>query len=84
MPGKQENIVSLTADHSNVCKFDESQADRDNYEFVEGNIKELYDIALRVGESIPMDLGAQYSEYRKGDDDMRLHARLARLRESSE
>lgn len=36
MPGKQENIVPLTADHSNVCKFDESQTDRDNYEFCRG------------------------------------------------
>ncbi|KAF7173966.1 hypothetical protein CNMCM6106_008069 [Aspergillus hiratsukae] len=48
MSGKHENIVPLTADHSNVCKFGESLADRDNYELVEGNIKDLYNIALRV------------------------------------
>ncbi|KAF7168290.1 hypothetical protein CNMCM6106_003531 [Aspergillus hiratsukae] len=52
LPGTQENIVLLTADHSNVCKFDESKDDQDNYELVESNLEELYDIALRrvVGE----------------------------------
>ncbi|KAF4240075.1 hypothetical protein CNMCM8980_005445 [Aspergillus fumigatiaffinis] len=46
MSGTHENVVSLIADHSSVCKFDESQVDRDNYEIVEGNLRELYDLAL--------------------------------------
>jgi hypothetical protein len=84
MSGTHENVVSLIADHSSVCKFDESQVDRDNYEIVEGNLRELYDLALeRAGESIPMNLGSQSSEYRQADHDMQLYARLAMLRDSS-
>ena len=81
MPGDQEHIVALNADHSNVCKFGESSTDRQNYELVEQNIRDLYEEAL--SKSIPVVPGAQYANYRRNDDEMRLDARLARLRDNS-
>ncbi|OTA59076.1 hypothetical protein K449DRAFT_385103 [Hypoxylon sp. EC38] len=43
LPGKRENLVSLDADHSGVCKFGPSQTDQDNFKLVRGNIRDLYE-----------------------------------------
>jgi hypothetical protein len=50
MPGKCENIVKLNADHDGVCKFGTCQEDEDNLELVQGNVRDLYENALRIGE----------------------------------
>lgn len=47
MPGDRENVVKLNADHSGICKFGASQADQDNLEFVQFNIKDIYKKALQ-------------------------------------
>ena len=50
LPGDRENIVKLDADHRDVCRFDTSEHDQDNYELVRGNVKDIYKNALRIGE----------------------------------
>ena len=58
MPGDHENIVKLDADHGDVCRFDRSQHDEDNLELVQGNIRDIYDNALKLGEltrAVPAD-----------------------------
>ncbi|KAJ5511354.1 hypothetical protein N7453_003457 [Penicillium expansum] len=47
LPGDRENIVKLKADHSKVCKFGQSQTDRDNLELVQSNIEDIYEAALK-------------------------------------
>ena len=47
MPGDQEHIVKLNADHGGLCKFGLGQTDQDNFKLVRGNIKDLYEKALR-------------------------------------
>jgi hypothetical protein len=47
LPGNRENIVKLNADHGGVCRFGESQTDRDNFELVSFNIREIYKNALK-------------------------------------
>ena len=80
MPGDRENIVKLDADHSDVCRFDESEHDQDNYELVERNMRDVYLNALKKGElnrvllSNRDDVGAR---------DQDLQARLAKLKGSS-
>jgi hypothetical protein len=34
LPGDKENIVMLNANHSNMCRFDDSQEDQDNFKLV--------------------------------------------------
>ncbi|CAM1505036.1 Fc.00g106730.m01.CDS01 [Cosmosporella sp. VM-42] len=48
LPGKNENVVALQATHGRVCKFGSSQRDQDNFEFVRGNIEDLYEKALEA------------------------------------
>ncbi|KAK6956941.1 hypothetical protein Daesc_002223 [Daldinia eschscholtzii] len=45
LPGDRENIVSLDADHSRICKFGLTQTDNDNFKLVRRNIRELYEKA---------------------------------------
>lgn len=33
-----------------MCRFDRSQHDEDNLELVQGNIRDIYDNALKLGE----------------------------------
>lgn len=40
----------LSADHSGVCKFGESQTDQDNFKLVQRNIQDLYEKALMKRE----------------------------------
>ncbi|KAI9685704.1 MAG: hypothetical protein M1822_004264 [Bathelium mastoideum] len=54
VPSDKENIVKLTADHSNLCRFDLSEKDQDNYKLVRGNIEDLYESALKKGEFITL------------------------------
>lgn len=82
MPGDRENVVKLNADHSGVCKFDESQTDQDNFKLVRGNIKDIYKIALKNCEliTLPSMIG---QEGRVSVDDDAIEARLANLRENN-
>ncbi|KAI0448300.1 hypothetical protein F5B21DRAFT_155524 [Xylaria acuta] len=48
LPGNRENVVSLEADHSGVCKFGDGETDRDNFEYVLGNIRDLVENALKI------------------------------------
>lgn len=52
MPRDRENIVPLEADHSGLCKFGDSEEDLGNLARIEGNIHDLYEQAIKVGESI--------------------------------
>jgi hypothetical protein len=81
MPGDRENIVRLNADHSGVCKFDQSQIDQDNFELVRSNIKDLYKNALKIGElgTLPSDNGQERSA-ESVDDGNELQARWAKLK----
>lgn len=58
MPGDRENVVKLDADHSTVCKFGSSQIDQDNLRLVRGNIRDLYNAALKKGEFLAMSIPA--------------------------
>jgi hypothetical protein len=43
--------VKLKADHGQVCKFGESEGDQDNLELVLGNLRDIYEDAIRQSES---------------------------------
>jgi len=81
MPGDRENVVKLNADHSGVCKFDQSQTDQDNFELARSNIKDLYKNALKIGElsTVPSDIGRERSAKHVGDDG-ELQVRWAKLK----
>ena len=52
LPGHRENIVRLSASHSDMCRFDANdQRDKDNLEIVLSNLEDLYDEALKSCES---------------------------------
>ncbi|RDW58409.1 hypothetical protein BP5796_12339 [Coleophoma crateriformis] len=46
LPGQNENVVKLNADHHGVCKFGQGQKDQDNFKLVRGNLRDLYKRAL--------------------------------------
>jgi hypothetical protein len=74
LPGDRENIVSIKADHMGMCKFDgKSQVDLDNFKIVWNNIEDLYDEAIRRGESNPLQQPLNQQE-------ASLESRLAQLR----
>jgi len=50
LPGDRENLVSLQADHSRICKFGPSNEDQDNLELVLANIQDLYEAVLEKAE----------------------------------
>jgi hypothetical protein len=52
LPGDRENIVRLNATHSDMCRFDDSQQDQDNFKLVANNLEELYEDALQKCESV--------------------------------
>lgn len=52
LPGDNENIVSLNADHSGVCKFGMAREDGDKLFKVLRNIQDLHDKALEKCMSI--------------------------------
>jgi hypothetical protein len=79
LPGDRENIVKLDADHGDVCRFDTSKHDQDNYELVRGNIKDIYKNALKIGE-LDRILRPEGQERVEGQD-QDLKARFARLKE---
>jgi hypothetical protein len=81
LPGDRENIVKLNADHSGICRFDESEFDQDNFKLVRSNVKDLYKSALRVGElrtTIPSSDRDPQIEHT--EDERGLQARFAQLR----
>lgn len=86
LPGNLERIISLNADHRSICKFGQTQVDRDNWKVVKSNIKGLYDIALKECELLQMSLDAGIStsdpQEWKGDSnsELTLQKRLAALR----
>lgn len=43
--------MKLKADHGQVCKFGESEGDQDNLELVLGNLRDIYEDAIRQSES---------------------------------
>jgi hypothetical protein len=47
LPGGREHVVALQADHKGVCRFGDSQADRDNFDIVKINIMDLYEKAIK-------------------------------------
>jgi hypothetical protein len=61
LPGDLENQVGIDAGHSDMCRFDRNNSkDMDNFEFVQGNIQELYDIAMeRNGEFLDLPLSPE-------------------------
>ena len=48
----KENIVKLNATHSDMCRFDLSGKDQDVFKLVRGNIEDVYEKALKKGESL--------------------------------
>jgi len=48
LPGDLENQVGIDTGHSDMCRFDRNNSkDMDNFDFVQGNIQELYNMAMR-------------------------------------
>ena len=85
LPGTRENIVELNADHSNLCRYDNSMQDQDNFKLVANNIQDLYENALKRSESVEVSFGAEESREAAenpqeiGHDDKDLHKRFASL-----
>lgn len=61
LPGDREHIVKLNANHTEVCKFGNSQNDRDNFDLVRVNIQDLYKKALEAGETLVWQPSLNYS-----------------------
>ena len=61
LSGTRENIVELNADHSNLCCYDGSRQDQDNFKLVANNVKALYEHALKRSESVEVSSGAEQS-----------------------
>ncbi|KAF5562157.1 hypothetical protein FNAPI_3327 [Fusarium napiforme] len=51
LPGDIAKIVELDANHRGICKFGNSDKDRDNFKIVVENIKHLYELAIENPES---------------------------------
>jgi hypothetical protein len=78
LPGDHENIVKLDADHRDVCRFDTSEHDQDNYELVRGNVKNIYKNALKIGESDRILRSEGEKNVEAQDQDLK--ARFAKLK----
>lgn len=52
LSGERENIIRLDSKHSDMCRFDGSQHDQDNFKLVASNMEDLYEDALKRSESI--------------------------------
>lgn len=61
LSGTRENIVELNAEHSDLCRFDESRRDKDNFKLVANNIQDLYEAALERSESVDVFSRAEQS-----------------------
>lgn len=70
IPGDKEAIVEIKAKHSDICRFDESEHDKDLYKLVQSNVEDLYEKALKKDESDQIQSGLDES----------LENRLAALR----
>ena len=58
LPGDRENQIKLEAKHSDMCRFNPADSvDRKNYELVEGNILDLCEKALQLGEKSRSSIG---------------------------
>ncbi len=77
LPGDRENIVRLDASHSDMCRFDQSRQDQDNFKLVWNNVEDLYKEALKGSELSnilsPPDHNPELAHHDLG-------SRLARLR----
>ena len=71
--------MKLNTDHKGVCKFGESQMDRDNLKLVRSNIRDIYRNTLKNRElkAIPSVIGREGGTIT--DEDM-LRARFINLR----
>ena len=61
LPGSRENIVELNAEHSDLCRFDGSMRDQDNFKLVANNIQDIYEAALKRSESVDVSKRAMQS-----------------------
>lgn len=79
LPGDRENIVMLNASHSDMCRFDESQQDQDNFKLVWSNIEDLYLEALKRSEFVKLPSPSSNNQRLFGQD---LESRWAQLSKS--
>jgi hypothetical protein len=70
--------VKLKADHGQVCKFGDREGDQDNLELVLGNLREVYEDAIRQSESTVINSDAGMERGISTNDDV-LRARFAEL-----
>jgi hypothetical protein len=70
--------VKLKADHGQVCKFGESEGDQDNLELVLGNLRDIYEDAIRQSESTVIYSDAGMERGISTNDDV-LRVRFAEL-----
>lgn len=71
LPGKRERVVGIDANHSDMCRFDPSQArGKSNLEMVMGSVEDKYAMAVKKSECLLLPLLPQDS----------LEMRLAALR----
>ncbi|KAI8649732.1 hypothetical protein NCS55_01435700 [Fusarium keratoplasticum] len=75
LPGDRENVVKLNADHGGVCRFGDSQTDKDNFEVVQRNIIDIYDSAMKNRSSRVWrsDSGAMAAQTPSSSEDSNLH-----------
>ena len=84
LPGTRERILELNADHSNLCCFDGTRRDQDNYKKVSNNIQDMYEAALKRSESVNILCAAKGGAKAANDAqeiDQDLEARFASLPE---
>lgn len=83
LPGRRERIVELKADHSDLCRFDESPRDQDNLKIISNNVQDLYEIALKRSESVSVLCASEEGSEAANDTkeiDQDVETRLALLR----
>ncbi len=82
LPGTRERILELNADHSDLCRFDGTRRDQDNFKKVSNNIQEMYEAALERSESVNILYAAKGGAEATNEDqeiDQDLEARFASL-----
>ncbi|KAH7025067.1 uncharacterized protein B0I36DRAFT_332472 [Microdochium trichocladiopsis] len=70
LPGHWENIVSLDADHTQVCKFGQSQSERNKFKVVRRNMEDLYDFAIKKCELLHQLSRPDLEAVRLGDENL--------------
>ena len=65
LPDDREVVVEIKADHSNICRFDMTDArDQGNFKRVWNALEDMYELAIRQGELERISTGNSEADQR--------------------